>query len=131
MQLKYFKIIKENMENIGDPLAHELILLAWIRSSIGLMLFGFIMGRLAMLTRQISLQLGYVAKIQDSAVQPVISIVLILLGTLLPIIAFLRYFDVQSRSGPTTKVMPLIMAVILTFIIVAIGTALICDLIQL
>jgi putative membrane protein len=125
------KIIKYKMENNENEPAKELMLLAWIRTAIVMMLFGFVIARLSFFMRQLSVQIGNTVATSDLIFSPSLGIVVILLATILAILAFFRYLDIQTEPRKPKDHLPLLMSVIVTFIIVAVGTILVYDLVHL
>ena len=50
--------MEEKKNNASDHLANERTFLAWIRTSIGIMAFGFVVVKFSLFVKQISLILG-------------------------------------------------------------------------
>lgn len=82
-------------------MANERTFLAWIRTSIGIMAFGFVIQRFALFTRQMALIIGQ----QDINPEPlppplwssIIGTLLVALGALISGLAFLRYKKVRKQ----------------------------------
>ncbi|MGA9652140.1 YidH family protein [Pedobacter sp.] len=87
--------------NIGDHLANERTFLAWIRTSIGIMGFGFVVVKFSLFIRQISLALGTRATVHQTGNSQKIGILLVALGAMTIIFAFIRYQKtrVQLEKG--------------------------------
>ena len=75
----------------SDHLANERTYLAWIRTSIGIMAFGFVVVKFSLFVRQVSLLLG-----EDHPVNPIkysglLGLSFVILGALVTILSYLRY----------------------------------------
>lgn len=82
-------------------LANERTFLAWIRTSIGIMAFGFVIQRFALFTRQLALLAGQQHIPTEALPSPVWSslmgVSLVALGALVSGLAFLRYQKVKKQ----------------------------------
>ena len=112
----------------NDHLANERTFLAWIRTSIGIMGFGFIVVKFSMFVRQISLILE--EKIPQPGHSGLIGVLLVAIGALTAVVAFLKYkkIEKQLRAGQYYNSNPFIS--ILTVAMVLISVLLIGYLIQ-
>jgi len=87
-------------------MANERTFLAWIRTSIGIMAFGFVVEKFALFIRQMSLILGKSAI--GNALPPshgyseIVGIFLVGLGTLISLLAFIRYKKVERQIDEDT-----------------------------
>ncbi len=87
-------------------LANERTFLAWIRTSIGIMAFGFVVERFALFMKQFSFLLGksgetphlHIGHIYSS----VFGIILIALGVIIAVLAFVRYKQFEQRIEEST-----------------------------
>ncbi len=77
--------------NTGDHLANERTFLAWIRTSIGIMGFGFVVVKFSLFIKQITLALGAKAVVHQTGNSQRIGILLVGVGALTIILAFMRY----------------------------------------
>lgn len=86
---------------ITDHLANERTFLAWIRTGIGIMAFGFVVVKFSLFVKQISLLLGKETIIHQKGYSATMGIVLVLVGTITSILAYIRYkqTEKQLRSG--------------------------------
>jgi uncharacterized membrane protein YidH (DUF202 family) len=118
------------VQNRRVHMANERTFLAWIRTSIGIMAFGFVMEKFALFLRQMSFFLGKTApgeKIPFPVVSKspgsssIIGVVLIGLGALMGLLAFIRYKKVEREIDEDTYRPSLILDILLTLSIVAIG----------
>lgn len=75
-------------------MANERTFLAWIRTSIGIMAFGFVVERFALFVRQLSLifgKEGVPASLQPHGYSRIFGIALVGIGTVMGLLAFIRY----------------------------------------
>ena len=131
--------IIENKESakVGDPrvhMANERTFLAWIRTSIGIMAFGFVVEKFALFLKQMSIVLG--KSTTGNTLPPshgysaIIGIFLVGLGTLLVLLAFIRYKKVERQINSDTFQPSSILDLIITASILSVGIFLVIYLIQ-
>ena len=82
---------------ITDHLANERTFLAWIRTSIGIMAFGFVVVKFSLFVRQISMLLGKETLVQQRGYSAIMGIVLVLVGTITSILAYIRYKQTEKQ----------------------------------
>ena len=90
-----FEIFKK--QNARDHLANERTLLAWIRTSIGIMAFGFVVVKFSLFVKQISLLLGKNATIPQHGYSSVIGIFLVALGAIILVLSFIKYKRTEKQ----------------------------------
>lgn len=110
-------------------MANERTFLAWIRTSIGIMAFGFVLEKFALFTKQMTLLLGqqniaHVA-IPSHGYSAVLGISLVALGTVMGALSFVRYRKVQKQIDTETWHSSYILDAVLTFFVVLIGILLV------
>lgn len=81
----------------NDYLANERTFLAWMRTSIALMGFGFVIVKFALFIRKISQALGAKIILPHRGYSTVIGIVMVGLGAVMAILAWLRYDHINKR----------------------------------
>lgn len=117
-------------QNRRVHMANERTFLAWIRTSIGIMAFGFVMEKFALFLRQMGLflkQTGSGEKIPFPAVSvnpgssSIIGVILIGLGAFMGLLAFIRYKKVEREIDEDTYRPSLILDILLTLSFVAVG----------
>jgi len=118
----------------GDHLANERTYLAWIRTSIGIMAFGFVVERFALFMKQMSFILGKTT-LETSAppasgYSVVVGIFLVGLGILLALLSFLRYKKVEKQINSDTFQPSSLLDLLVTLAILAVGIFLIAYLIH-
>ena len=115
-------------------MANERTFLAWIRTSIGIMAFGFVVEKFTLFIKQMTLVLGKANN--GNALPPsrgytaIIGIVLVGLGTFLVLLAFVRYKKVERQIDSDTYQPSSILDIILTVSITAVGIFLVTYLIH-
>lgn len=81
----------KKQNNPGDHLANERTFLAWIRTSIGIMAFGFVVEKFSLFVKQLSLLLGKQNIIQPKGYSGIVGIVLVAVGTITAVLSYIRY----------------------------------------
>lgn len=80
-----------------DHLANERTFLAWVRTSIALMGFGFVIVKFALFIRQISAVLGDKITPSGKGNSAIIGVIMVALGALITTLAFIRYRNIEKR----------------------------------
>jgi uncharacterized membrane protein YidH (DUF202 family) len=115
-------------------MANERTFLAWIRTSIGIMAFGFVVEKFALFIKQMSLILGK-ADIENASppshgYSAIVGIFLVGLGTLMVLLAFVRYKKVERQIDEDTYQPSSILYILLTISVLAVGIFLVMYLIH-
>jgi len=103
-----------------DHLANERTFLAWIRTAIAIMAFGFVVVKFSLFVKQLSLALTNKAVvISAKGYSGMIGIFLVALGALMALVAFARYKTIEKHlknnlDYPSTKLIILLTLSILT-----------------
>ncbi|HZK84750.1 MAG TPA: DUF202 domain-containing protein [Desulfosporosinus sp.] len=131
--------IKENIEsarvaNRRVHMANERTFLAWVRTSIGIMAFGFVLERFALFIKQMSYILresstGNALPASDGS-SSIAGIFLVGLGALLCVLAFIRYKKVEKQIDDDTYLPSPVLNMLLTLSILSVGIFLVFHLIQ-
>jgi uncharacterized membrane protein YidH (DUF202 family) len=116
------------LRNRRVHLANERTFLAWVRTSIGIMAFGFVVERFSLFVRQLSsllekqpgTQLYPGQSIAGYSVTGVLGIFLVGTGTVLGLLAYVRYREVfhqidEDAYTPSRK-LPLALTVLIAFV---------------
>ena len=77
--------------NPSDHLANERTFLAWIRTSIGIMAFGFVVVKFSLFVKQVSLILGKENVTPNRGYSAIVGIILVAVGTITSVLSYLRY----------------------------------------
>lgn len=91
----------KNKGAVNDHLANERTYLAWIRTSLGIMVFGFVVVKFTLFIKQIPVLLGKEVLIQQNGYSAFLGIVIVLVGTITAILSYIRYkrTEKQLREG--------------------------------
>ena len=87
--------------DVKDHMANERTFLAWIRTSIGIMAFGFVVEKFALFIDKLSYFLGK-SNISETAphsfgYSSVFAIILVAMGALMGVLSFIRYKKVERE----------------------------------
>jgi uncharacterized membrane protein YidH (DUF202 family) len=89
---------------ISDHLANERTFLAWIRTSVGLMGFGFVVVKFSIFVRQISIVVERTVPATSHGYSSVMGISLVAFGALIGVLSFYRYRKIEKQiSNPEYK----------------------------
>jgi uncharacterized membrane protein YidH (DUF202 family) len=106
-------------------MANERTFLAWIRTSIGIMAFGFVVEKFALFIKKLSYFLGkpniYEAAPPSWSYSSIFGIVLVAMGALMGVMAFIRYKKVEREINEDTYQPSLILDILVTMAILVIG----------
>ncbi|MBI4685592.1 MAG: DUF202 domain-containing protein [Nitrospirae bacterium] len=115
-------------------MANERTFLAWVRTSIAIMAFGFVVERFAIFIKQVSYFLGRPVEVgapqADRGYSSIFGIFLVGLGALMGVLAFIRYKKVEKQIDADSYQPSLILDALLTISIIAIGIFLVIYLIH-
>ncbi|MCL4512148.1 MAG: DUF202 domain-containing protein [Bacteroidetes bacterium] len=116
-------------------MANERTFLAWIRTSIGIMAFGFVVEKFALFIKKISYFLGKSGVPETNVPSPhgyssVFGIFLVGLGALMGALAFIRFKKVERQIDEDTYQTSFALDILLTISVIAIGIFLVIYLIQ-
>lgn len=111
-------------------MANERTFLAWIRTSIGIMAFGFVVEKFALFLKQVSYFLGREAPLPSGGYSSFFGIFLVMLGTLIGLLSFVRYKAVEKQIDEDSYRPSKILDIMLTLSVLAIGIFLVIYLIH-
>lgn len=86
----------------ADHLANERTFLAWIRTSIALMGFGFVIVKFALFLRQVSFFLVEKEMPQEKGYSSIIGVIMVAFGAIIAILAFFRYYNIEKQLAKNT-----------------------------
>src|ERR1700677_3575951 len=92
----------DKTKNISDHLANERTFLAWIRTSIGIMAFGFVVVKFSLFVKQLTLLLGKQNSIPQKGYSSIMGIVLVAVGMFAFILAYVRYKKTEKQINQNT-----------------------------
>ncbi|HSU50104.1 MAG TPA: DUF202 domain-containing protein [Segetibacter sp.] len=116
--------------NPSDHLANERTFLAWIRTSIGIMAFGFVVVKFSLFVKQVSLILGKGNVIQNRGYSAVVGIILVAVGTVTSVLSYLRYRQTAKQLKEGTYSHSSLLITVLTAFIFLVSALLIAYLIE-
>lgn len=106
-----------------DYLSNERTYLAWVRTSIGIMVFGFVVVKFTLFVKELSIMLQKPLPNHDYV--SVLGISLVALGVLVVLISFLQYKKIGSQLGKSNFQPSASLSTILTISILLIGILLV------
>ena len=123
------EIIKQ--QNAREHLANERTLLAWIRTSIGIMAFGFVVVKFSLFIKQLTFLLQKELVIpQQHGYSSVIGIALVAVGAIVLLLAFIKYKQTERQLNNDNFKSSSTLVLSLTIIILLISVLLILYLIE-
>jgi putative membrane protein len=106
-------------------MANERTFLAWIRTSIAIMAFGFVVEKFSLFVKQMGYYLGKETAPPQPGYSAMIGIVLVGLGLVMGVLAFIRYKAVEKQIEDDTYHPSAILSVLLFLSLLSIGVFLI------
>ena len=127
--------IREERESRGGHnrrvhMANERTFLAWIRTSIAIMAFGFVVEKFSLFVKQMAFYIGKEAAPPAPGYSAIIGILLVGLGMLMGVLAFIRYKKVERQIDEDTYMPSPVLSVLLAIAVMAIGLFLLLYLIH-
>ena len=81
----------------SDHLANERTLLAWTRTSIGIMAFGFVVVKFSLFVKQLSLVLGKEYILPSRGYSAIMGILLVVVGASTTVFSYIRYKRTEKQ----------------------------------
>lgn len=115
--------------NIRDHLANERTFLAWVRTGLGIMAFGFVVEKFSLFLKQIAYFLG-MSHLSEQGVVPapnlqgyssIFGILLVTFGTVMSVFAFIKFRRIEKQIKENTYKASMFLDLILTLSILLIG----------
>lgn len=116
--------------NISNHLANERTFLAWIRTSVGLMAFGFVVVKFSLFVRQISALVGKGSVVQNRGYSAIVGIVLVAVGVITAVLSYVRYLKTKKQINDGEYGNSTILITVITAFIFLVSVLLITYLIQ-
>lgn len=125
-------------QNISDHLANERTFLAWIRTSIAVMAFGFVVEKFSVFLQKVMLFLRHddPLAIASMATQPtthysyIFGLLLVIVGGIMCMLAFFKFKTTETQIDNNNYSPSLLLDVLLTLTIVLIGLFLVLYLVH-
>jgi len=121
---------EKNKTNIREHLANERTFLAWMRTSIGIMAFGFVVVKFALFVKQISMMLGKENLIHSTGYSGIVGIILVSVGAVTAILSFVKYKQTEKQLNEGNYKYSSLLITLLTVFIFLISVFLIVYLIK-
>jgi putative membrane protein len=121
---------EDQVRNRRVHMANERTFLAWIRTSVAVMAFGFVVEKFSLFVKQMAYYMGKEAVPPAPGYSSLIGILLVGLGMLMGLLAFIRYKKVERQIDEDTYTPSAILSVLLALSVLAIGIFLVLYLIH-
>jgi putative membrane protein len=109
-----------DVRQVSNHLANERTFLAWIRTGIGVMAFGFVVVKFSLFVKQLTLLLNKQEVIQQNGYSSVIGISLVAVGAVSTLFAYARYRKSERQiNGNIYQNSTWLMTALTCFIVVA------------
>lgn len=115
---------KNTIEKSREHLANERTFLAWIRTSIALMGFGFVIVKFTLFLNEIS-SLLETKDISSKGYSAIVGVIMVALGVIIAILAFLQYKKYENQLNNNSYVSSSMLSLFITLIILIGGIILI------
>jgi putative membrane protein len=102
-------------------MANERTFLAWIRTSVAIMAFGFVVEKFSLFVKQMAYYLGKETVPPPQGYSSMIGIILVGLGVVMSVLAFIRYKKVERQIDEDSYQPSAILSVLLAISIIAVG----------
>jgi len=123
-------ISPSRIRNRRVHMANERTFLAWIRTSIAIMAFGFVVEKFSLFVKQMAYYLGKEAAPPSQGYSSMIGILLVGLGVVMGVLAFVRYKNVERQIDDDAYKPSAILSVLLFLSVLSIGAFLVLYLIH-
>lgn len=115
---------KNTFEKSREHLANERTFLAWIRTSIALMGFGFVIVKFTLFLKEISL-LFETKGVSSNGYSAIVGVIMVALGVIIAILAFLQYKKYENQLNSNSFISSSMLTLFTTLIILIGGIVLI------
>ena len=121
----------EEKQNAREHLANERTLLAWVRTSIGIMAFGFVVVKFSLFVKQLSLMLDKSGTVPiQQGYSAMIGVLLVALGAIIVLLAYVKYKRTEKQLNSESFKSSSTLIFLLTITILIISIVLILYLIE-
>ncbi|MDE2027064.1 MAG: DUF202 domain-containing protein [Candidatus Omnitrophica bacterium] len=118
-------VTDHNTKNASDHMANERTFLSWIRTSIGIIAFGFVIERFALFMKQMTVILGKTTipiHIQPIGYSNKTGIILVFAGTLMSLLAFIQFKISKKRIDEGSYRPSSLLYLLVTVLVVLVGS---------
>ncbi len=118
--------MEKKSSSATDHLANERTFLAWIRTSIAIMAFGFVVVKFALFVKQIALVLNDKAEtLPNRGYSATLGVLLVVIGVLMALFSYVRYKRIEKQLSSDTFQPSSKLSTLFTFAIILVGLLLI------
>ncbi|HSA79069.1 MAG TPA: DUF202 domain-containing protein [Nitrospirota bacterium] len=111
-------------------MANERTFLAWIRTSVAVMAFGFVVEKFSLFVKQMAYYMGKEASPPTPGYSSLIGVLLVGLGMLMGVLAFIRYKKVERQIDEDMYAPSPVLSVLLAISVIVVGMFLLLYLIH-
>ncbi len=111
-------------------MANERTFLAWIRTSVAIMAFGFVVEKFSLFVKQMAYYLGKEASPPTPGYSSIVGIILVGLGVVMGVLAFARYKAVERQIENDTYKPSALLSVLLALSVLSVGVFLVLYLVH-
>jgi inner membrane protein YidH len=111
-------------------MANERTFLAWVRTSIAIMAFGFVVEKFSLFVKQMAFYLGKESAPPPPGYSAKVGVVLVALGVIMGVLAFVRYKAVERQIEEDTYKPSMVLSVLLFLAVLSIGVFLLLYLVH-
>src|SRR5512143_2052466 len=111
-------------------MANERTFLAWIRTSVAVMAFGFVVEKFSLFVKQMAYYMGKETSPPTPVYSSLIGILLVGLGMLMGVLAFIRYKKVERQIDEDMFAPSAVLSVLLAISVIVVGMFLLLYLIH-
>jgi inner membrane protein YidH len=122
--------VPKKIRNRRVHMANERTFLAWIRTSISIMAFGFVVEKFSLFVKQMAYYLGREASPPPPGYSSLIGIILVGLGVVMGVLAFVRYKAVERQIEEDSYQPSAILSILLFLSVLSIGVFLVLYLVH-
>lgn len=130
MQDSSGKIKHSGFQHRRVHMANERTFLAWVRTSIAIMAFGFVVEKFSLFVKQLGYYFGKEVVPTTPGYSSAIGILLVGLGVLMGVLAYVRYRTVERQIDDNTYATSPVLSVLLFLSVLSIGVFLLLYLVH-
>lgn len=123
------KIVR-GMHNRRVHMANERTFLAWIRTSIAVMAFGFVVEKFSLFVKQMAFYLGKESSPPPPGYSSIIGVILVGVGVTMGVLSFIRYKHVERQIEEDTYQPSGVLSILLFLSMLSIGVFLLLYLVH-
>jgi putative membrane protein len=122
--------LSKGRRNRRVHMANERTFLAWIRTSVAIMAFGFVVEKFSLFVKQMAYYLGRETAPPPPGYSSIVGIILVGLGVVMGLLAFVRYKAVEQQIEADTYQPSGVLSVLLFLSVLSIGVFLVLYLVH-